>query len=213
MSEIVLVHGNAGGVEFAFFGRDKKYADFIAFKSQIDQNIAKVYRWHYIDEKYSLFDTFLNPFKFIRLYFSERKFCSNPKALQAMYEFMQIEQPKTVLGHSLGAFQIFNYLNQFDIPDSITKIVLVQGAFPSRQMVTNPKILSKIKSKKLVIENYHSRFDQMLLIYTMAHMHRPGGLFGSRESLIKNTKLTKPGIGNPHLWTLENAEFAQKILS
>jgi len=210
-SQIVLVHGNANGIEFELFGRHKKYADFLGFKNEIDIETAKIYRWHYINQKYNLLNT-LNLFKFSQLYFEERKYCSNPNALKTMQEFIEIEQPTILLGHSLGAFQIFNYLNNFDIPSSLKKIVFVQGAFPSHEKITNPKIIQRIENKSLVIENYHSPFDQMLWIYTIAHFHQPGGLYGAKDTCISNIEYTRFGPGNPHLWTVHNREFAQQIL-
>jgi len=211
MPSTVLVHGNATGIEFYSFERDKKYGDFTGFQKAIDNESVKLYRWHYINEKYSFFDT-LNLLKFSQLYFEERKYCSNPQALENMREYLGKEQPEILLGHSLGAFQIFNYLNKYDLPDSVKKVVFVQGAFPSHEEIENPKILDKIKTKKLEILNYHSVFDQMLWTYTLAHFHTPGGLYGSKSKYIKNIEFTRFRDGNPHLWTIKNREFAEMVL-
>jgi len=210
-NQIVLVHGNATGIEFAMYGRDKKYIDFTGFKNEIDIETAKIYHWHYINEKYSLIETF-NPFKFTQLYFDERKYCSNPKALENMRDYIEKEKPSILLGHSLGAFQIFNYINKYDLPDSVKKVVFVQGAYPSHEELINPKVIDKIESKKLIIQNYHSIFDQMLWIYTLAHFHTPGGLFGSKSNYIENIEFTRYSSGNPHLWSIKSREFAELVL-
>ena len=193
------------------FGRDKKYADFTSFKNEIDNDLAKIYRWHYINDKYSFLNT-LNPLKFSQLYFEERKYCSNSKALENMRDFIEMEKPTVLVGHSLGAFQIFNYLNKYDLPDSVKKVVFVQGAYPSHEILINPKTIEKIESKKLVIQNYHSTFDQMLWVYALAHFHTPGGLYGSKCKYIENIEFTRFGIENPHLWTIKNREFAENVL-
>jgi hypothetical protein len=212
ISKAVLVHGNATGIEFYKFERDTKYGDFTGFQNEIDNEEVKLYRWHYINEKYSFLDT-LNFLKFSQLYFEERKYCSNPKALENMHEYIKSAQPSILLGHSLGAFQIFNYLNNYDLPDSVKKVVFVQGAFPSHEEITNSKILEKIKTGSLTIQNYHSIYDQMLWIYTLAHFHTPGGLYGAKSKYIENIEFTRLGPGNPHLWTIKNREFAEMVLN
>lgn len=210
MAELILVHGNAVGIEFSGFGGDRQYAEFTGFKKEIDDGSAKIYRWHYRNEKFSFLDG-LNPFKFGQLYFEERGYCHNPDSLQSLNNFISAEKPKILLGHSLGALQIVNYLEKYDIPETLKKIVLVQGAYPSNYKITNPLILEKINKSEVEITNFHSVFDQMLWIYSLAHLHMPAGLFGTKNKLIRNVNFTRFRFSNPHLWTMQSREFAQSV--
>lgn len=104
-------------------------------------------------------------------------------------------------------------MNAYGIPESITKIIFLQGDVPTSATITNSTIRDRIIDGTLVIENYFCPWDQSLLASAILHRANRIGLMGWSEISVTNVfyPLLKPI--NLHTSPLRDREFLYGLIS
>jgi hypothetical protein len=212
MSRLVLVHGNAVGIKFPMRDRQTEYASFKVFEPMIDANEAVLYKWHYVNEEFNLFQT-LNPFQFHAQYATEQKYCSSLPASQNLNQFLQVEQSPKIVCHSMGCYLLLNMINSLGLPASVRSIFLAQSDFDTNFEIKNKDVLDRIAQKTLTIYNYYCPWDQMLLLSTGANFKVPAGLIGAKQECITNRLFASTNTFNIHHSTVNSKGFLAEVIN
>ena len=153
-----------------------------------------------------------NPFQYLKLYRDEEILSESSETQSTLLDFINAENPSTIICHSLGCRLLIGMINAHGIPESITKIVLLQGDVPSSASITNSTILNLLANKTLTIENYPCRWDQSILASAMLHCANRIGFMGWKQIGVVNVfyPLLKPM--NLHTSPLRDREFLKSLI-
>lgn len=154
-----------------------------------------------------------NPFHYYQLYRDEENLAEPPITQSTLHNFIDCSDATTVICHSLGCRLFIGMMNTHGIPESISKIVLLQGDVPTSASITNAAILDRLANKTLVIENYFCPWDQSLLASAILHRANRIGLMGWNQFRVKNIfyPLLKPM--NLHTSPLRDQKFLHKLVN
>ncbi|MFW5719402.1 MAG: hypothetical protein ACOCXT_00015 [Candidatus Dojkabacteria bacterium] len=116
----------------------------------------------------------------LKTYLREKKIVSKSAAQVQLYEKIQRERITTLICHSMGAFLVFNMINNPDLglPGCVKTIVLVQADIPRTLLINNPEVYSRLQKKHLHFLNYHCFWDITLCLSGIINRYKPAGLFG-----------------------------------
>jgi hypothetical protein len=210
MADIVLIHGFASGIRFSIFrpprGMD---AYFTAFHQDVVDGTAKVFYWD-IPAEATFFQS-LNPFYLWNAYAKERERALSSEWQQKLFSFLEKEQPRTLVCHSLGCRFLLETMNRFGLPASVKNIVFNQSDIPSDLDLTNPTIRQRITEKSLVCFNVFCPWDTLLWTSSMLQCSIRDGLFPSKKAWMihKHVPLKKfPGL---HLSTIHSSKFREWV--
>jgi len=212
MTKTILVHGYAVGLKASIFRQPLgEHAGFSALNNEIITGDVKTFRWSK-NIALSLFQS-ANPFQYLKLYRDEEKFSQSSETQSALFDCITTENPSTIICHSLGCRLMIGMMNAHGIPQSISKIILLQGDVPTSTSITNSSILDRLTTKTLTIENYHCWWDQSLLASSIVHRENRIGLMGWKHAGVKNIfyPLLKPL--NLHTSPMRDREFLPKIIN
>ena len=185
MIKAILIHGYAAGLEASVFRKPfGEHSGFIALNDEVQSGIAKSFRW---SKNISLtMSACVNPLQYFQLYRDEERLAESPITQSALREFIDRADTTTIICHSLGCRLMISAMNTHGIPESITKIIFLQGDVPTSESITNPAIRDRIIDGLLVIENYFCPWDQSLLSSAIIHRMNRIGLLGWNERGVTN---------------------------
>ena len=171
----LLIHGYGTKINLT---PSKKYSGFSAFQNEIDNNQACVFNWG-IPTKFSKLDH-INPFKHFQLYKSEKKLSKSSVVLTSLDKTISNTKPSTIICHSMGCYLFTQYLQNFQIPKSVTNIIFLSSD-------CNIKDIAQIKNPHPKIHNYFCPWDNALISSIIVnHQHLPIGLYPSKNNHIQN---------------------------
>lgn len=212
MTNTVLVHGYAVGLRASLFRKPlPNHAGFSGLDAEVQSGDVAVFRWCK-DVSLSMTQS-MNPLEYLQLYFDEEALAESPVTHSALYEFIDRSNATTVICHSLGSRLMIGTLNAHGIPESISKIVLLQGDVPTSASITNRTIQNRLADESLEIENYFCPWDQSLIASAMLHRTNRIGLFGWNKPGITDVfyPLLKPL--NLHTSPMRDREFLRELIT
>ncbi len=122
-------------------------------------------------------------------------------------------QPEVLVGHSMGAFMIFNYLKRFYLSDSVRNVYFVQGDFPNDWKIENGNITSRIDNDKLRIINIYCNWDPILDVSQFVNKtYTPAGISKCTDPYILNLFFPLKKDVNLHNSTLSDEDFLNLVL-
>ncbi len=211
MQKTILIHGYAAGVHASIFRKPfGEHSGFIALDEEVKSGITKSFRW---SKNISLsIAQCANPLQYFQLYRDEELLTESPITQSTHSEFLDCSNATTIICHSLGCRLMIGSMNAHGIPESITKIIFLQGDVSTSASITNLTIRDRIINGSLVIENYFCPWDQSLLASAMLHRTNRIGLMGWDETGVKNIfyPLLKPM--NLHTSPLRDREFLRSLI-
>lgn len=206
MPKTILIHGYATGLKASVFRKPfGEHSGFIALEAEVKSGIAKSFRW---SKNVSLsMAQCANPLQYFQLYRDEELLAESSTTQSTLYEFIEHADATTIICHSLGCRLMIGAMNAHGIPESIAKIIFLQGDAPTSASITNRDIRDRLANKSLVIENYFCPWDQSLLASAMLHRTNRIGLMGWNDAGVLNTfyPLLKPM--NLHTSPLRDRSF------
>lgn len=212
MSNIVLIHGFATGIRFSIFrapqGTD---AGFEGFREDIARGTALPFRWDISDEA-SFFDVF-NPRFTRQVFIKEHLRAQNSAWQERLVQFLEDEQPSTILCHSLGCVFMLETMNRFGIPPSVHTIVFNQSALPTSAELTNPTIQQRITARTLQCINTYCPWDPTLWIGMIIERAWLNGLFPTRKTWLTNIFFPLYLLPNLHTSAIRSQRFRDWVFS
>ena len=212
MTKAILIHGYAAGLEASIFRKPfGEHSGFIALDDEVKSGIAKSFRWSK-DVSLTIAQC-INPLKYFHLYRDEELLAESSITQSVLREFLDRADATTIICHSLGCRLMIGAMNAHGIPESITKIVFLQGDVSTSASIVNDAIRDRIANGTLVIENYFCPWDQSLLSSVILHRTNRIGLMGWNETGVKNVfyPLLKPM--NLHTSPLRDREFLCELIA
>ena len=139
-----------------------------------------------------------------------KNFLPSPIVQSTLREFINHADATTIICHSLGCRLMIGAMNAHGIPESITKIIFLQGDVSLSKSITNSAVRDRIINGTLIIKNYFCPWDQSLLSSAIIHRTNRIGLTGWNEIGVKNVfyPLLKPM--NLHTSPLRDRGFLRK---
>lgn len=208
MSDIVLIHGYGVGLSASKHPLEQ-HLGFAGFYELIQRKSVKIFAWHQ-EENHSPF-YFFNPLNHYKVYKKEKSAAKSEALFSQLNEFLNKEQPQTLVCHSLGALLLLNYIQHHNLPASVKKVVLVQADVPAdlTQIVTSSS-LNKLMSTTTVL-NIYCPWDPALITSKVLHHYTPAGLTNLNFPKIKNKMIPLFGHWNLHTATIMQKQFAQFV--
>ncbi|MEK7632976.1 MAG: hypothetical protein AAB473_04260 [Patescibacteria group bacterium] len=212
MANVVLIHGYAAGLKASVFRKPfGEHSGFVALDAEVKSGIAKCFRW---SKNISLtIGECPNPLKYFRLYRDEELLAESSTTQSALREFLDRSDTTTIICHSLGCRLMIGTMNTYGIPESVTKIIFLQGDVPTSATITNSAIRDRIANRTLIIKNYFCPWDQSLLTSAILHRTNRIGLMGWNEPGVTNVfyPLLKPM--NLHTSPMRDREFLYGLIT
>ncbi len=211
MPHAILIHGYATELRASIFrkpcGGD---AGFAGLRHEIQNGSVEVFHWG-TPMNLSFIES-LDLRRYLQLYRTEEATAESLITQSTLREYLDNSNPQTVICHSLGCRLLLNTMNAHGIPESITKIVFLQGDVSTTATITNSDIRHRIISKSLIIENYFCPWDPSLIASMILHGERRIGLMSWNQPGIRNifSPLLKPI--NLHTSQLRNRKFLHNVL-
>lgn len=193
MAEVVLIHGYAVGMTSLLRRPLPDHRGFAAFANDLAINRARVFSWG-LTEPLSL-KQFFNPFFIYAFYRRERALAEDPQTLDRLKVFLESEQPRVIICHSMGAFLLARYLKRHFLPSSVKRVLLVQADIDTNEDVATPVSLT----------NVFCPWDSTLAFSSLLHVRPRAGLVGLRQAnnvlfpLFRPINLHTSSIRDPHL--------------
>lgn len=211
MTKTILIHGYAAGLEASVFRKPfGEHSGFIALDTEVQSRIAKSFRWSK-NISLSMLQS-ANPLHYFQLYRDEELLAESSIVQIALREFVDRADASTIICHSLGCRLMIGTMNAHGIPESITKIIFLQGDVPTSISITNTEIRDRLANKSLAIENYFCPWDQSLLASAILHRTNRIGLTGWKEPGVTNVfyPLLKPM--NLHTSPMRDRRFLRSFI-
>ncbi len=175
---ILLIHGYGVRATYPIIRpKEDKYLGFGGFSNLLEAGNTHLFVWG-CAVKYSFLDM-LNPFKYLQLYNQEKKLACSKDILQQLHNQIQSQNIQTIVCHSMGGYLVQQYLDSFDLPNSVKKIIIVQADISRMSRFNTPNNVSVI--------NLYCPWDQALWESVVVNRYIPAGLFGLTSSTISNT--------------------------
>ncbi len=212
MANTILIPGYAVGLRASIFRKPLgEHGGFSALSKEVERGDVKAFRWCK-DLELSVIQS-ANPFQYLHLYREEESLAEYSSTQSSLFGFLDHENSSTIICHSLGCRLFIGTMNAHGIPESISKIILLQGDVPTSASITNSAILDRLANKTLIIKNYYCCWDQSLLASAMLHRTNRIGLSGWNASGIENVfyPLLKPM--NLHTSPLRDRKFLRRLIA
>jgi hypothetical protein len=173
----LLIHGYGVRATYPLIRpQADKNLGFGAFEELIATGKAQLFVWGK-ETNYSLLDT-INPFKYLQLYKEEKIIASAKSLLQSLHNYIQTHNISTIVTHSMGGYLLQQYLGMFDLPSSVTTIIIVQADIARNAQFNIPQNVQG--------SNLFCPWDQALWESVVVNRYIPAGLFGANSKNIKN---------------------------
>lgn len=221
--KILLVHGFGMDLLFSILEALKMYdklekrkfdIGFPAFTELIKEGWAKLFVWYadikdVLEEKENIFDIK----SALKIYNYEKEKSISTEVLKRLNDMIMDFQPEVLVGHSMGAFMIFNYLKKFNLSDSVRNIYFVQGDFPNDWQIEDENIKSRIDSDRLRIINIYCNWDPILYVSKFVNKtYTPAGISRCSDPYILNLFFPLKKNINLHNSTLSDKDFVELVL-
>ncbi len=196
INKSLLIHGyGIGRTAPLFFKRFAEDGGFSIFSAHIKDRKAEVFFWD-IEKKYSFLQS-INPFENFNLYKSEKQKASSPELLSTLHQTFNKNMPDTVICHSLGCYLFLQYINKYSLPNTVKKIIFIQGDISSKSVINNHALQMLIKKRPVIVINTYCPWDYNLWGSAILNQYLPIGLGRVLLQGINN-KLLPVGILNAH---------------
>ncbi|OGL99357.1 hypothetical protein A2304_00060 [Candidatus Uhrbacteria bacterium RIFOXYB2_FULL_57_15] len=203
MSEIALIHGFATGLNVSLIRTARgKDAGFFGFKGLVEKRIAKPFRWDAI-ENVSFWKA-LSPLTYLTVYKREREMIQSEKTHAALDAFLQEEQPRVVVCHSMGCALLLAFLARHGLPSSVRHVVFVQADIPRNATLPNAGV---------AWHNLHCPWDPTLLASAIYHRSIRAGQIGLRDPRARNRLTPLFGGWNLHTVSISDPKIAAWTLT
>ena len=200
MSKIALIHGFGAGINYSIFQKtESSNAGFVAFDDLIAKEKAKVFDWR-ISRNLNLVQV-LSVFPILKIYWQEKAKSQSEKIQNQLKIFLESNQPKIIICHSMGAMLLFGH--NYKLPISVKKIVLIQADISSNAKI--PKNLQKLE-----IINYFCPWDNALLGSNFLNLNIMAGQIGLKGATNIFFPLLLNNL-NMHTFPLRSNKFFKKI--
>jgi predicted alpha/beta hydrolase family esterase len=213
MTEIVLIHGYAAGLEALPFKKTREDYEFTGFDKYLKNKLAVIFQWE-IGQKLNHYQM-VNPLTYRKLYMEEKAKAADPQTHQRLAEFLETHQPKKILAHSMGCYLILEYLKTHNFPESITSTIFVQADLPQNFEINNQTVQKKLQEKTFQWWNFYCQNDPTLILSSALNRYAPAGLWGALNSFVqnKNFDLNSKHRNNLHLDSLSNPKFVEEVMN
>jgi len=182
MTTTLLLHGFCTDLETPL--RQVKPADagFQVFCSHVESGEYCVFRWGE-KRRLSVFDA-VNPFSYLSLYRVERQKARDVELLHSLQETLQKTKPTQIICHSMGCYLLIQYLQRFQLPESVKKITFLQAdcSLGDLESLSAKKTLMHVK-----FQHIYSFFDYTLWTSSLLHRTIRAGLRPVQFLSAKNT--------------------------
>lgn len=198
MSDVVLIHGYATGLNVSIFRTARgAEAGFLGFAKLVERGVAKPFRW---DRTETLsFWRALSPMTYLSVYRNEREQIRSEETHAALEAFLRAEQPRVVVCHSMGCALLLAYLERHSLPKSVRHVVMIQADVPNDARI--PGI------GDVALHNLYCPWDPTLFASMLYHRAVRAGQSGLPDERARN-RLT-PLIGwNPHTASIGDPRIA-----
>lgn len=194
MADIALIHGFATGLDVSVF-RARKGADagFGGFRRAIEEGRARAFRWD-VAELVSFWRA-LSPLTYLNVYRREQAQIHSETTHEALKAFLQREQPRVIVCHSMGCALLLSFLARHALPASVRHVVFVQADIPGNTVL--PSV------ENVAWHNLYCPWDPTLLASTVLHASLRGGLCGLGDAQAVNRLTPLLGI-NPHVASIND---------
>ena len=210
MSKIVLIHGFASGIRYSIFrpacGAD---AGFTAFKKDVEDGTAKVFRWDIADN--ASFLQSVDPRFSLTVYKKEYNRVQNSAWQEQLYSFLKTEQSSTVVCHSLGCLFLLEAMNRYGLPTRVRTIVFNQSGTPTGTTLTNADVEKRIDDGSLTCINTYCPWDPTLLASAVVQGVIRDGLFPTRKPWLQNIFIPLLRPFNLHTGSIRSPKFRNWI--
>ncbi len=201
MANIALIHGYAVGLTSPGvrppYGKN---AGMSAFDSSLRSGEASVFHWG-LTKEVSFFQL-LNPF-FLRDYYkAECRAAEDIATHEELKIFLEQEQPRAIVCHSMGSVLLDSYLHRFVLPNSVRVLVFVQSDLPATISITT----------SVPLYNFFCPWDPTLLLSSLYHGAWRAGVKSMRVPSARNNiffPLTRPI--NLHTSSIRDPKFSDFI--
>jgi hypothetical protein len=205
VSKIFLIHGYGTGITNSVFGREFSFGQdrgFGAFNSAVEAGQAYAIDWS-IKQTIGLFGS-INPLSQLSLYFRERNLARRKETHLKLKNELYVQNPETIICHSMGTFLLLNMLSHHDLPASVKHLVFVQADIGFlRSLPTNV-------SPEIRVTNYFCPWDQALWSSTLLNLNPRAGLFGlTKKGRIINKFWPLYRKLNLHTSSINDPKFAK----
>jgi hypothetical protein len=148
----------------------------------------------------------LNPLAQLNIYLEYRRALQNQSLLKKLSQRLNQDQPTTIVCHSLGCQLLLNYVQNYQLPASVKKIIFLQADISYNAPI----------DFELDFINVFCPWDLSLFFSSLYHLQWRAGLVGLKLTKTKNQKnVFFPALrwGNPHTAVLEEVERLEQLLS
>ncbi|OGL97485.1 hypothetical protein A2318_02305 [Candidatus Uhrbacteria bacterium RIFOXYB2_FULL_45_11] len=202
MSRIVLLHGFAVHLTAPVlrppFGPS---ASMTAFDKLVSTGEAKVFPWG-IERNVSPIEL-LNPSVIQKLYKEELDLIHSNELQTNLKLFLEQEQPKIVVCHSMGCTFLQLYLAHFSLPSSVKSIVMIQSDLP----------INTSFHTSVPIHHLYCPWDPTLILSSVTNKSLRAGLLASKNSNVQNILFPLVRISNLHTSSIRDKKLIAFINS
>ncbi|MCR4263118.1 MAG: alpha/beta hydrolase [Candidatus Roizmanbacteria bacterium] len=208
MSKIFLIHGyGIGRTAPILYTALHEDAGFSIFNDLIRKKSADVFYWD-IEKKFSIFQL-INPLVSLMLYKDERNTASSTQLLERLHQALKESTPETIVCHSMGCFLFLNYLSKHPLPETVRKLLFVQGDVSLELLHKHPPFKKLLRNKSVTLINIYCPWDFTLWWSHIINRYSPIGLHKIPEPAVKNV-LIPVSLFDTHTYTIRQNK---KILS
>lgn len=203
MSHVALIHGYGTGLSVGRIRRrESDDAGFTVWQQALQNKQAAAFRWE--EQQHFSLAQALNINRQVQFYKREQVKANQIEILKNLEEFLLLEQPRIIFAHSLGVRLLYNFLQQFNFPDSVQQLIFSQADIPANSTVPN--------RSGYVITNYHCFWDVTLHTSAAVNGYRPAGLFGFTDPHVKNKFYPLYRTWNLHRSALHDINLRDRLL-
>lgn len=206
MHKTFLIHGYACDIDSLFHRPKDEAAGFDVFKEELVSQQSTVFRWGFC-RKYTFWESFL-PTEYLHHYNLERKLAADPSTLSRLHEELFRTQPSIIVCHSMGCYVFIQYLQQYQLPKSVKKVMLLQGDVTPKEVIDSGMLALPIQ-----FFNIFRTFDFTLWMSRLYHLAPRIGLAPIEDARVKNIHFSSFKHFNLHTALLSDRKLKKLILS
>ncbi len=190
--------------------KPQEYAGFSAFKDDVNNGTAAVFKW-YIETDFPNLEYFYHVPKQLQVYRTEQQLAISPEIRNRFTTFLGTEKPQIVVAFSLGSILSFSYFDLYGVPDYIHTLVTVQAALPNNFQFSHSQVNQRLEEKSLRWINYYCPWDMLLPFVMVVDKAIPSGLAGSKNKFAQNKMFPLRGKWNIHTGSISDPLFRAEV--
>lgn len=195
-----LIHGYGKALDLFEHGIPSN-GGFYIFDEDIARKEAYVHHWAEQIERRKL--TAWSPLIQLKLYYQERRKTESPAEHERLHQMLTEKQPKIIITHSSGARLLMNYLQMYNLPESVRRIILVQADLSEKEWQ------SCNLPAQITCRNFWCWWDQALVSSMILNRYIPWGLYSSDRTYSQFHALRM--LPNPHQDIWRDLKFKQLL--